>query len=144
MKFRNYDINDSDNDFKQLHDFKPNSTFRMLICGPSGSGKTNVLISMILGLLCYDKIYIYGKKLEQSKYQYLEKKMRPISEEAGYDVVEMYNDEIIPVSEMDDDNQKIVVFDDFVCEKNQKPLINYFISGRHKKLQCYISKSILL
>ena len=58
--------------------------------------------------------------------------MRPISNEAGYDVVEMYNDEIIPVSEMDDDNQKIVVFDDFVCENNQKPLIKYFISGRHK------------
>ena len=48
---------------------------------------------------------IYGKKLEQSKYQYLEKKMRPISKEAGYDVIEMYNDEIIPVSEMDDNNQ---------------------------------------
>ena len=64
-------------------------------------------------MLYYDKIYIYGKSLDQSKYQFLEKKMRPISEEAGYDVVEMYNDEIIPVSEMEDDNQKIVVFDDF-------------------------------
>ena len=36
MKFRNYDIDGSDNDFKQLHDFMPNSTYRMLICGPSG------------------------------------------------------------------------------------------------------------
>ena len=59
---------------------------------------------MILDLLYYDKIYIYGKNLEQCKYRYLDKKMRPISKEAGYDVVEMYNDEIIPVSEMDDDN----------------------------------------
>ena len=59
MKFRNYDIDDSDNDFKQLYDFMPNSTFRMLICGPSGSGKTNVLINRILELLCYDMIYIY-------------------------------------------------------------------------------------
>ena len=61
MKFRNYDIGDNNNNFKQLYDFMPNSTFRMLICGPSGSGKTNVLISMILELLYYDKIYIYGK-----------------------------------------------------------------------------------
>ena len=44
MKFRNYDIDNSDNDLKQLYDFMPNSTFRMLIC-PSGSGKTNVLIT---------------------------------------------------------------------------------------------------
>ena len=61
MKFRNYDVDNSDNDFKQLYDFTPNSTFRMVICGPSGSGKTNVLISIILELLYYDKIYIYGK-----------------------------------------------------------------------------------
>ena len=74
MKFRNYDIDNSDNVFKQLHDFMPNSTLRMLICGPSESDKTNVLISMILELLCYDKIYIYGKNLDQSKYQYLENK----------------------------------------------------------------------
>ena len=85
----NYGIDDIDNDFKQLYDFIPNSTFRMLICGPSGSGKTNVLINMVLELLYYDKIYIYGKNL-QSRYRYLEKKMRPISEEAGYDVVETY------------------------------------------------------
>ena len=68
--------------------------------------------------------------------------MRPISDEAGYDVVEMHNDETIPVSEMEDDNQKIVVFDDFVCEKNQKPLINYFLSGRHKSRSViYLSQS---
>ena len=29
-------------------------------------------------------------------------------------------------------NQKIVVFDDLVCEKNQNDIINYFINGRHK------------
>ena len=41
-----------------------------------------------------------------------------------------------------DDNQKIVVFDDFVCEKNQKPLINYFMSGRHKNCSViYLSQS---
>ena len=62
MKFHNYDINNSDNNFKQLYKFMPDSTFWMLICGPSGSGKTNVLLNMILELLYYDKIYNYGKK----------------------------------------------------------------------------------
>ena len=34
--------------------------------------------------------------------------------------------------------RKLVVFDDFVCENNQKPLINYFISGRHKIVVLFI------
>ena len=29
---------------------------------------------------------------------------------------------IIPVEELDDDIEKLVIFDDFVCENNQKPL----------------------
>ena len=34
MKFHNYDIDNSDNDFKQFYDFMPNSTFRMLRANP--------------------------------------------------------------------------------------------------------------
>ena len=40
------------------------------------------------------------------------------------------------------DNQKLVIFGDFVCEKNQKPLIEYFIRGRHKNCSViYLSQS---
>jgi len=60
------------------------------------------------------------------------KTVKPISKEVGYDVLEVSNDEIQPVSEMNGGNQKLVRFDDFVCEKNQAPLIDYFIRGRHK------------
>ena len=31
---------------------------------------------------------------------------------------------------LDNNLQKVIIFDDFVCEKNQKP--NFFIQGRHK------------
>ena len=42
-------------------------------------------------------------------------------------------------------NQKIVIFDDFVCEKNQKPLVDYFIGGRHKNCSViYLSQSYYL
>ena len=30
---------------------------------------------------------------------------------------------------MEDRNQKVVIFDDYVCEKNQGDIINYFIQG---------------
>ena len=42
------------------------------------------------------------------------------------------NDEIIPVAEMDNSNQKVIFFYDYVCEKNQNDIINYFIQERQK------------
>ena len=106
--------------------------------------KTNTLMHMIYNLLYFDKIYLYAKNLEQSKYQDLMDKFEPMSDEAGYDVIEASNDQIIPVNDLGSDNQKIVIFDDFVCDRNQKPLVDYFIQGRHKKLLCYIFESKLL
>ena len=133
MRIPNYDIEDDvASNFKQLYDFMPHKCFRMLVCGPSGSGKTNTLMHMIYNMLYFDKVYLYAKNLEQSKYQNLMDVFRPISDEVGYDVIEASNDEIIPVQDLDSDSQKIVIFDDYVCDKNQKPLIDYFIGGRHK------------
>ena len=55
-------------------------------------------------------------------------KLNDISNSVGYDVIVYSNDQIVPVeSLMDDESQKIVIFDDFICDKNQKPLIDYFM-----------------
>ena len=109
MKIPNYDTEDNmASNFIQLYNFMPNQCSRMLVCGPSASGKTNTLMHMIYNLLYYDKVYLYAKNLEQSKYQNLLDIFKPISNEAGYDVIEASNDEIIPVSELTDDNQKVV------------------------------------
>ena len=70
------------------------------------------------------------------------KTFQPISKKAGDNIIEASNDEIIPVSQLRDDNQKLVIFDDYVCEKNQKPLIDYFIRERHKNCSViYLSQS---
>ena len=46
MFIPNYDhlISKNKNNFKQIYNYMPNKSFRMLICGPSGSGKTNALV----------------------------------------------------------------------------------------------------
>ena len=133
MKIPNYDsASKNDSNFKRLLPYMPSDTFRMLICGPSGCGKTNVLMHMLYNLLYYDKIYLFSKNLEQPKYRQLLETFGPISEEVGYDVIEESNGDVVPLESLDDDNQKIVIFDDYVCERNQKPLIEYFIGGRHK------------
>ena len=119
--------------YKQGHPCLPDDFFRMLICGPSGSGKTNLLLNMIYKLLKYEKIYLYSKNLHQYQYQgFLKDIAEKINPEFGYEVVEAYGDEIIPLEELPVENQKIVVFDDVVCERNQNSIIKYFFNGRHK------------
>ena len=122
----------------------PNDTFRMLICGNSGCGKTNLLFHMLMEpLLFYDEIHLYAKNLEQEKYQELMNKMNRISRETGYDILSVSNDIIIPINNLPyDDNQKIIIFDDYDCEKNQGEIVDYFIQGRHKNCSViYLSQS---
>ena len=71
------------------------------------------------------------------------KKMREMSRQIGYDILNVSNDKIIPVNEMDcEGSQKVVIFDDYLCEKNQRQLIDYFIQGRHKNCSViYLSQS---
>ena len=130
--------------FKQLYPYMPSDTFRMLICGNSGSGKTNLLNHMLVKpLLYYDEIYLYARNLEQQKCKKLIQKMRELSHKLGYDILHVSNDEIIPISEMDyEDNQKLVIFDDYVCDRNQRQLTDYFIQGHHKNCSVvYLSHS---
>ena len=144
MEIPNYDSNsDKTNSYKQLYKYMPAATFRMLICGGSNSGKTNMLYHMLMKpLVYYDQIHLYAKNLEQEKYQNMMKMFEDISQKVGYDVLVCSNNDIEPVENIDDDAQKIVVFDDYVCDKNQKPLIDYFIRGRHKNCSViYLSQS---
>ena len=144
MEIPNYDSNsDKTNSYKQLYQYMPNDTFRLLICGGSGSGKTNLLYHMLTKpLVHYDQIHLYAKNLEQEKYQNMKKIFDDISDSVGYDVLVCSNDNILPVEVMEDDAQKIVIFDDYVCDKNQKPLVDYFIRGRHKNCSViYLSQS---
>ena len=145
MEIPNYDVDDKNKKFHQLYSFMPNDTFRILICGNSGSGKTNLLYHMLIEpLLYYDKIYLYAKNLEQEKYQNLINKMNEASsEEVGYNFMEVSNDAIIPINHLNyKDNQKLIIFDDYVCPKNQRQIVDYFIQGRHKNCSIiYLSQS---
>ena len=100
---------------------------------------------LIVPLLYYDEIYVYAKNLDQKKYQNLMNEMNEISRDVGYgyDIMTVSNDKIIPISDIDyEDNQKLVIFDDYVCEKNQRQIVDYFIQGRHKNCSViYLSQS---
>ena len=69
--------------------------------------------------------------------------MNRISRETGYDILSVSNDIIIPINNLPyEDNQKIFIFDDYVCEKDQSEIVDYFIQGRHKNCSViYLSQS---
>ena len=73
------------------------------------------------------------------------KELNDFSNEVGYDLISYCNDEITLVTRrFDPDSQTIVIFDDFVCEKNQKKLVDYFMQGRNKNCSdffFYLSQS---
>ena len=143
----NNDVEDKQSNYKQKVSFMPDRCqFRMLLCGPSGSGKTNLLLDMIYRLLLqyFNKIYLYTKNLQQSKYQHLIDLFEPISEEAGYPIVEASKDKIIPLDKMPWDNQKLVIFYDYLNTgaKNDAEIRNYFTNSRNKNCSCiYLSQS---
>ena len=122
MEIPNYDSDNKNRKNKQRYSFMPNNAFRMLICGNSGSGKTNLLYHMLIKpLLYYDEIHLYTKNLDQEKYQKLMNKLNEINRNVGYDIMTVSNDKIIPISDMDyEDSQKLVIFDDYVCEKKSE------------------------
>ena len=72
-------------------------------------------------------------------------KMNELSRGSGYnyDIMTVSNDKIIPINDLDyEDNEKIIIFDDYICEKNQRQIADYFIQGRHKNCSViYLSQS---
>lgn len=44
-------------------------------------------------------------------------KNNDISKEVGYHIAEASDDEVIPLKAKDDDNQKLIIFDDNIGEK---------------------------
>ena len=85
MRIPNYDVQDDvTSNHKQKYKFMPDKCFRMLVVAPSGRGKNQSITGYDLSLLYFEKKYLYGKNLQQSKYQTLIQTFEPISKEAGY------------------------------------------------------------
>jgi hypothetical protein len=147
MNIRNYDaVYQSRSSFKQIKPFMPSDIFTMLLCGPRNCGKTNLLMNILLEPCIYfDELYVYAKNLHQEKYQFLMKKFEEIAESNSIkNPAHFSNDKIIPVTQLPNvhDLQRVVVFDDYICDKNQNAIVDYFIQGRHKNCSViYLSQS---
>jgi hypothetical protein len=96
-------------------------------------------------LVYFDELYVYAKTLHQQKYRYLQDAFDQMAATKNINnPAHFSNDRIIPVTELpnSDDIQRIVIFDDFICDRNQNPIVDYFIQGRHKNCSViYLTQS---
>jgi GTPase SAR1 family protein len=125
--------------------------FRLLIIGPSGSGKTNMCIDLILNHIYYDKIYIFAKDIEEPLYDFLKdffiKCKKKIEKETKTDIedIALFSTDLkdLPnIDEIDKKKQHLIIFDDFVTEKDQDKIKDIFIRGRKKNISTiYLTQS---
>lgn len=111
----------------------PNS-IRAVFCGPSNCGKTNSLLALILSPngLRFENIYVYSKSLNQPKYKFLEKLLKPLKGIQYFPFSE--NDEVVsPENALPN---SIMIFDDVACEK-QNNMRAFFCMGRHQNVDCF-------
>ena len=148
-------INKSDKKHNEKWRYIPDHPYRSLIIGGSGSRKTNTLLNLINEQNDFDKIYLYARDLNETKYEILIKKR----EDAGIKYLNDPNAFIECSNTMDyvyenihdyNSNRKrkiLIVFDDMIADimtnrKFQATIKELFIRCRKLNISLiFITKS---
>lgn len=103
---------------------------RAIIVGASGSGKSNVLLNIIQKLdNTFNSIKIFTQDAAEPLYEYLASKIeKPFLE--IFEGIDAWNN--YPLEDMEDNNQVLFIFDDFVVEslKKQQKICEMYIRAR--------------
>ena len=139
--FDNYTYENKPNTIKI--GYIPDHPYRISIIGGSGSGKTNLLLNLIENQPDIDKIYLYAKDPDESKYQYLINKREGVGInhfkdpkafiEYSNDMHDVYKN--IYDYNPDKENKILIVFDDMIADMIHNKTLNsivteLFIRGR--------------
>jgi len=97
------------------------------IFGGTGAGKTQTVMNLIKRMNgTFSKIILCVRKADEPLYNYLQSKIK------DKDPIEIYEDGEVP--NVDDyagfDGQILIIFDDLINKKDQKPIQEFFIRGR--------------
>jgi type IV secretory pathway VirB4 component len=113
--------------------------FRMIIMGSSGSGKTQTLMSLIYNMPdTFENIYIVTKNKDEPLYNYIDEKLG----KKGLKMMEIDKDGLPDLDKLNKEQQTLIVMDDLVGEKNQKPMEQFFLRARKKNASLvYITQS---
>ena len=115
-----------------------------MLTGPTGCGKSNTLPNMLLRWMCPDRVVIYTINSNQEKVPAANRFFDAIKEESRGEILEICDPEdVIPVEELDDEDDKVIVFDDIkIDKKNMDRIKEYFSLSRNKNCCCiYLCQS---
>lgn len=114
--------------------------FRLVCVAPSGSGKTNMILNLVekfsKGKGTFNSITIITRNKSEPLYEFLEERSeKKVKIEEGLE-------KLPAMDTFDKDLQHLVIFDDMVLEKAQKPMSEMYIRGRKRGISvCYLSQS---
>ena len=122
---------------------------RILIIGASGTGKTNCLMNIINHTNVFERFYIFARMQGNDPLydEYLIPHLESKEIKHKIKLLAAYSnslDDLLPVTEMDDSRQNLVIFDDMLnqSDKEQKKIADYFCMGRKKNCTIvYISQN---
>jgi len=105
---------------------KMNVPFRACVIGGSGSGKTTLVMEMIHRMKdTFGLIVLCVKNADEPLYNFLKSKLDP------EDLHIYENGDVPPLDKYAKmDFQILMIFDDLVNEKDQRPMIEWYIRGR--------------
>jgi Poxvirus A32 protein len=156
-----------------INPFAPRHPYRLLIIGASGQGKTNVLLNLLTEYVYYDRLYLYAKTADsEDKYLWLAEYLKQAEDLAqekaiessignqtvldtenpsqSFKIVQAWDttlDNLVPVDDLDEQKQNLIVFDDMTLEGRQahNRISEHFIRGRKKNCSyIYIGHSFFL
>lgn len=119
----------------QKNPLAPVWPFRAIYTGRSGSGKTNAAIALARDYLPWEILAVYARHIDNPQYTAWKKEVQK-REDKREEVISVWEgtiENVPPVEELEGSGlRKLVVFDDFILERNQDVIAEYFVSGRHK------------
>jgi ABC-type dipeptide/oligopeptide/nickel transport system ATPase component len=117
--------------------------FRALIVGSSGSGKTQTFMSLLHKMPdTFEKVYIVTLNKDEPLYNYLHDKYGDEKKGKLVEIREIGKEGMPDLDKFNKEQQTLVVMDDLINQKNQAPMIDFFIRARKKNASLiYITQS---
>ena len=141
----------------KLNALMPDPSKHIAIIGGTGSGKSNLLLNM-LKYMYFDRLYLFTKDLTEDKYELLKKMIDAMEQKINTQLNKVKNRKMEPIkvgyyseslkdlpalNDLPKDQQIICIFDDFLTDKMQKPIEEYYKRSRKYGVTCiYLSQNL--